>query len=810
MLKLAAGFLMVLLLATSAALPSCNGANPPQVYSITPSVGTAVGGTKVTITGASLGCVSVLFGSTLAYSVTASSSTVTVTSPPGSQGTTLVTIRNPNAGVFANAASFAYFAYANTSGPPTEVTIVPADASLAISFSAPTNDGGSSVIDYEYSLNNGTSWIRVGSTTSPIIVGGLTNGTAYGVSLRAITSVGPGSASIEKRATPFTVPGPPSDLVVEAGDGSLTIHYVPPTNDGGSAVTGYEYSLDGGSAWSEAGTTKNPIFIGGLINGTAYSVVLRAENAAGPGQFSEMVEATPVTTPGAPVELVATPGDGYLKIGFKVPANDGGSSISDYEYSIDGGQSWHSSGASTSPVFIGGLANGDSYSVSLRAVNTVGPGPSSDSISSTPYTFPDVATDLAAVPLDGGLVVTFDAPASNGGTPIIDFEYSLNGGVDWISAGTAFSPIQIGGLENGETYTVSIRAVNAAGPGPVSTTVTGTTPSPISHFDAVKTSVDAVISQQAIEDLRGSISAISSIVKDARDRLTANTGQDDLSFTAGLALSGVETEFDASLSRFVEYLDMQVTYSGHFVTFDPAKGGSHMDLGVQSEVNPKHGLIIGNFIRAGFDADIIDGEFAGKHRQLDLVTGGYAVGLLRNDIVLDAFLSVGLGRNNLRVTDSTLALRSSYLTSTVTFGTSLTGHLKGNGFDLWPELSYSFGRTYIGTVGLTGTAYGIVDPELSLGAGSVNLGTILLRPEIRVPIDESPSADGATVAIFAPRLSCEGAVALPTGKMCGLGGEVGVEALFSGGRRSLSVNIDSSAFVGGGKPSIALSFTSTF
>lgn len=814
-LKLMVASMIFWLAATFAALPSCNGANPPTVHSITPSVGPAFGGTRIVISGTSLGCVSVLFGSTPAYSVTASSSTVTATSPPGFQGATLVTIRNPNNGAFANVAAYAYFAYANPSGPPSGVTVGPGDASLAISFSAPTNDGGSSVTDYEYSLDNGTSWTSAGSITSPIVVGGLTNGTTYTVSLRAITLVGPGSASKGLKATPYTVPGAPDGVRIEPGDGSLAVHFAPPASDGGSAVTGYEYSLDGGSTWSEAGTTISPIAIGGLANGTAYRVMLRAENAAGPGPAAGPVEATPFTFPSSPDALSAIPGDGNLEIAFQSPESDGGSSIADYEYSMDGGQSWHSTGASSSPVIIDDLTNGDSYSIALRAVNAAGPGPSSDAISSTPYTFPDVPRDLSLIPYDGGLVISFSDPSNNGGSPILDFEYSLNGGIVWISAGATSSPIQIDNLRNGETYIVSLRAVNAAGPGPASGTVTGTTPSPSSYFDAVKSSVEAEISQQAIESLKRVIAKNLNIVAEARDRLAAgntaaNADQQDLDFAGELTASDVGVGIDATVSRTVKYHDLQVIYSGNLTLLDSKTGNSHFDLGVQSEVNPTNELLLGAFGRAGLDAEGIEGEFVGSHRQLDLVAGGYAVGQLRDDLVLDAFMSVGVGRNDLHLMDSTLALRSSYVTRSVTLGASLTGHVEGSGYELWPQLTYSFGRTYIGTVDLEGTAYGLVDPQLSVDAGTADLMTVLFRPEIRVPFSGLQGASGTAVAIVAPLLSCEGTVARPTLRMCGLGGQLGVQALSRGGSSMFSANISSDPSIDGGKPSLTLSITSNF
>jgi hypothetical protein len=76
---------------------------------------------------------------------------------------------------------------------------------------------------------------------------------------------------------------------------------------GGSAITNYQYSTDGGTSFltRQTGTTASPILITTLstngttplTNGTPYDVQLRAVNAAGNGTAT----ATTIGTPVAPV-----------------------------------------------------------------------------------------------------------------------------------------------------------------------------------------------------------------------------------------------------------------------------------------------------------------------------------------------------------------------------------------------------------------------------------------------------------------------------------------------------------------------------
>ncbi len=94
------------------------------------------------------------------------------------------------------------------------------------------------------------------------------------------------------------------------------------------------------------------------------------------------------TTPNAPTSLTATPGNARLTVGFTAPSEDGGSAITDYEWTTDDGATWHSSGRTTSPLTITGLTNATEYSVKVRAVNANGNGVASEAATGTPQAPP--------------------------------------------------------------------------------------------------------------------------------------------------------------------------------------------------------------------------------------------------------------------------------------------------------------------------------------------------------------------------------------------------------------------------------------
>jgi hypothetical protein len=74
---------------------------------------------------------------------------------------------------------------------------------------------------------------------------------------------------------------------------------------------------------------------------------------------------------------------------------------------------------------------------------------------------------------NGAIKVEFEAPASNGGSTITRYAYSVNG-KKWINWGASTSPQIIKALNNGVACSIRVRALNAAGWGAFSEAVEAT------------------------------------------------------------------------------------------------------------------------------------------------------------------------------------------------------------------------------------------------------------------------------------------------------------------------------------------------
>ena len=176
---------------------------------------------------------------------------------------------------------------------PTSLSATPGNTIASISFTAGSS-GGASITNYKYQIGSG-SWTALSpaDNSSPVTIPGLTNGTTYSIALRAVNSVGDGTASSAVSVTPAGAPAAPTSLVAYRGNGSAEIAFTAGSNNGG-AITNYKYQINDGSwtAFSPAVATPS-VTIGGLTNDTTYSVKLRAVNSVGDGSISSAVSVTP-------------------------------------------------------------------------------------------------------------------------------------------------------------------------------------------------------------------------------------------------------------------------------------------------------------------------------------------------------------------------------------------------------------------------------------------------------------------------------------------------------------------------------------
>ena len=111
---------------------------------------------------------------------------------------------------YLDAGQVRVYAVLNSPGAPTVSAVTAANGSLTISFTAGA-DGGSPITNYKYSID-GTNYIALNpaAATSPFTISGLTNGTTYTVTIKAVNAVGDSVASNAVTGTPVAPAATPN------------------------------------------------------------------------------------------------------------------------------------------------------------------------------------------------------------------------------------------------------------------------------------------------------------------------------------------------------------------------------------------------------------------------------------------------------------------------------------------------------------------------------------------------------------------------------------------------------------------------
>ncbi|MEI6624374.1 MAG: fibronectin type III domain-containing protein, partial [Actinomycetes bacterium] len=319
---------------------------------------------------------------------------------------------------------------------PLDVMAVPDNHQVTVSWQAPLTNGGAAISGYTVTTTPASAGCTTGGALTCTVTG-LTNGTPYQFTVTATNVAGASSASAPPvTSTPRTVPGAPTALAAVPGNEEVELTWTAPADNGGAIILGYTVTASPGGAQCQTNGPRTCI-VSGLTNGQLYSFTVTAMNVAGTGAPSASASATPVRVPDPPTGVSATRGVGSVTLAWSAPVNQGGSAVTSYAVSGPG-----TSGCTTiaTSCTVGALAAGQNYTFTVIATNAVGDGLASDAVTAAPLTIPTIPRNVQsgragnASSVASNLRVSWNAPLSNGGTPIVRYTV-IGGGATCSTAG---------------------------------------------------------------------------------------------------------------------------------------------------------------------------------------------------------------------------------------------------------------------------------------------------------------------------------------------------------------------------------------
>ena len=363
------------------------------------------------------------------------------------------------------------------------------DTQFNIRWQSPSDSGGVPVTGFKVEHLVSGVWTVVASPAATVynhLVAAPAPGVVEQYRVSAVNSIGASAAVNVNVVGTAMAPQPPTGLTFTpvAGTNNGTLTWVPPTNNGGGAITGYSVkrSTEGGATFTTLTSNLNATSFTTALppKGATYTFAVAAINSGGSSVNSTSVSYSSQTSvPGAPaMSTTSFTADGLLTVTWRPPVDNGGSAITSYKLQRLINAQWSTIREGIAlEAKLTREAPGTSYSLRVIAVNALGEGaPSAVAVTSVPFSKSSAPRNLSAdsTSQNNRVIFTWQVPENTGGAVVSSYrlEYSANG-TSWFGiAITSGLTATVSSPPKGTTYTYRVFANTPAGLSDASNLVT--------------------------------------------------------------------------------------------------------------------------------------------------------------------------------------------------------------------------------------------------------------------------------------------------------------------------------------------------
>lgn len=331
---------------------------------------------------------------------------------------------------------------------------------------------------------------------------------------------------------PVTAPTVARNLQLDWDSLLLTASWLAPTDNGGAPV---EYDIvlftpDDDVIIEETTTSELSYSFEELEPNTSYTLAITATNTVGSSEPTRTSFTTALVAPTAPLNVVSEATDRNIVTSWDVPASSGGGTLTYdvkvWEVNPDGADKV----MDTATVVNGeeysfnGTTRGETYYVTVVAVNTAGTSPTatSNDVFIIPVAPSKVTGITATVTTDNQVVVNWVAPVDNGGSKITGYNVvveNVNGEEKFttLNIQNTTVTIPVGTLNPNVEYTVFVQAVTGYG-----------TSVEESNFTT------NIITPTVPQNVKLTVNQTDAVLSASFDAVENNGGDDNLTYTARL------------------------------------------------------------------------------------------------------------------------------------------------------------------------------------------------------------------------------------------------------------------------------------